>query len=91
MNETTDNEKIITSDQGILGIRDNVSHAMQNYLAHLDGQPVTGLYDMVLSEIEAPLLETVMEYTRGNQSRASDILGLNRGTFRKKLNIYGLI
>jgi len=91
MNETKHNEENITIDQETLDIRDNVSHTMQSYLANLDGQPVTGLYGMVLSEIEAPLLETVMEYTRGNQSNASTILGLNRGTFRKKLKVHGLI
>ena len=65
--------------------------ALRNYFAHLDGQPVTDVYQMVLSEVEAPLLETVMEYTRGNQTKASVLLGLNRGTLRKKLKTYGLI
>lgn len=72
-------------------LRDHVHKALRNYFAHLDGQPVTDVYNMVLSEVEAPLLETVMEYTRGNQTKASIILGLNRGTLRKKLKIYGLI
>jgi phosphoribosylaminoimidazolecarboxamide formyltransferase/IMP cyclohydrolase len=45
----------------------------------------TDFYDLVLSEVEAPLLQAVMEYTRGNQTRASQVLGLNRGTLRKKL------
>ena len=72
-------------------LRDHVYKAMRNYFAHLDGQPVTDVYNMVLSEVEAPLLEAVMEYTRGNQTKASIILGLNRGTLRKKLKIYGLI
>ena len=72
-------------------LRDHVEKALRNYFAHLDGQPVTDVYQMVLSEIEAPLLETVMEYTRNNQTRASVLLGLNRGTLRKKLKQYGLI
>jgi len=46
---------------------------------------------MVLAEIEGPLLEVVLEYTRGNQTRASEILGLNRGTLRKKLKDHGLM
>ena len=70
-------------------LADNVHRALRNYFAHLDGQPVTDVYQMVLSEVEAPLLETVMEYTRGNQTKASVILGLNRGTLRKKLKQYG--
>ena len=47
--------------------------------------------DMVLAEVEAPLLETVMRYTRDNQTKASIVLGLNRGTLRKKLKQYGML
>ena len=46
---------------------------------------------MVLAEIEAPLLEEIMAYTRHNQTKASVMLGLNRGTLRKKLKQYNLI
>ena len=72
-------------------LRDSVEIALNNYFSHLDGQPVTDVYQMVLSEIEAPLLEAVMRYTRNNQTKASQILGLNRGTLRKKLKQYGLL
>ncbi len=72
-------------------LRDSVSIALNNYFAHLDGQEVTNVYEMVLSEVEAPLLEEVMKYTRNNQTKASVLLGLNRGTLRKKLKQYGLL
>ena len=72
-------------------LRDSVAVAMKNYFSHLDGQDVTDVYEMVLSEIEAPLLEEVMKYTRNNQTKASVMLGLNRGTLRKKLKQYGLL
>ncbi|ROS01530.1 DNA-binding protein Fis [Sinobacterium caligoides] len=72
-------------------LRDSVETALNNYFAHLDGQPVTQVYDMVLAEVEAPLLERVMKYTRNNQTKASVILGLNRGTLRKKLKQYDLL
>ena len=68
-----------------------VEHAMSKYFFHLDGQDTTDLYQMVLSEIEGPLLEAVLEYTNNNQSRASAILGLNRGTLRKKLKQHDLL
>jgi Fis family transcriptional regulator len=72
-------------------LRDSVSVALNNYFAHLEGQSVTDVYQMVLSEVEAPLLEEVMKYTRNNQTKASVLLGLNRGTLRKKLKQYGLL
>lgn len=72
-------------------LRDSVSIALKNYFSHLEGQAVTDVYEMVLSEVEAPLLEEVMKYTRNNQTKASVLLGLNRGTLRKKLKQYGLL
>lgn len=72
-------------------LRDSVAIALNNYFAHLEGQDVTDVYGMVLSEVEAPLLEEVMKYTRNNQTKASVLLGLNRGTLRKKLKQYGLL
>lgn len=72
-------------------LRNNVQEALQNYFHKLGDVLVNNLYEMVLAEVEAPLLETVMRYTRGNQSRAAILLGLSRGTLRKKLKIYGLL
>ena len=45
---------------------------------------------MVIAEVERPMFETVMDYVNGNQSRASQILGISRSTLRKKLKIYDL-
>lgn len=72
-------------------LRSSVEEAMTSYFKHLDGGSVTNLYQMVLAEVEAPLLEAVMAYTKDNQSQASEILGLNRGTLRKKLKTYGML
>lgn len=68
-----------------------VSQSIDTYLDHLDGNTPTDLYEFVLKEVEAPLLRAVMNYTEQNQSRASEILGLNRGTLRKKLKQYDLL
>ena len=89
----TDNTplKTQTGNGDTVTLRDSVETALQNYLAQLDGAPTTDVYQLVLSEVEAPLLEHVMEYTRNNQTKASVMLGLNRGTLRKKLKQYGLL
>lgn len=68
-----------------------VEHALENYFSDLDGLDTSDLYQMVLAEVEAPLLEAVMRYTSYNQSKASEMLGLNRGTLRKKLKQYDLL
>ena len=72
-------------------LRETVAATMQRYFHHLDGETVTDLYDMVLAEVEAPLLSSVMDYVNGNQTHASQMLGLNRGTLRKKLKRYDLL
>ena len=72
-------------------LRQSVEISVNNYFAQLDGQIVTDVYDMVLAEVEAPLLEAVLRYTRNNQTLAATVLGLNRGTLRKKLKRYGML
>lgn len=72
-------------------LRDCVEQAMDNYFKHLDGQAVSDVYDLVMAEVEAPMLEIVMKYTRHNQTKAAQVLGLNRGTLRKKLKQYDLL
>ncbi len=72
-------------------LREYVEIAMKDYFNQLDGQPVVDLYELVISEVEAPLLEAVMAYTCDNQTKASLAMGLNRGTLRKKLKKYGML
>ena len=69
-------------------LREHAEKTLRRYFTDLKGHDPSDLYDMVLGEIEQPLLSTLMEYTRGNQSRAASILGLNRSTLRKKLRKY---
>ncbi|MEE4302343.1 MAG: DNA-binding transcriptional regulator Fis [Pseudomonadales bacterium] len=66
-----------------------VERAVEAYFDDLDGEQARELYKLVLDEVEAPLLRSVMRRTDGNQSRAAEILGLSRGTLRKKLKQYG--
>jgi|SRR5690625_2528655 len=77
-------------EQSIGPIRSCVTEALETYFHHLNGHACEGLYKLVLAEVEQPLLETVMRYSEGNQTRAAQILGINRGTLRKKLQQYGL-
>ena len=67
-----------------------VREALEEYFEKLDGHKVTNLYEMVLKEIELPLFKEVMKNTKNNQSNAATMLGINRGTLRKKLKQYKL-
>ncbi len=72
-------------------LRSCVSNVLNEYFEQVDPELINGLYDMVLSEVEAPLLEAVMQKARSNQSKAAQMLGLNRGTLRKKLKQYDML
>ncbi len=65
-----------------------VRNALERYFNDLDGEKTTGVYQMVLREVEKPLLEIVMRHAKHNQCRAAEILGINRNTLRKKLKQY---
>ena len=67
-----------------------IQASLKNYFEDLDGHDPGDLYDIVLTEIEKPLLEVVMQETDNNLTKAAGVLGLNRGTLRKKLQRYGL-
>jgi Fis family transcriptional regulator len=71
-------------------LRAQVQCALQSYFSQLDGHTPSNLYKMVLEQVEPPLLETVLYHTQGNQTKAADILGINRSTLRKKLKQYGI-
>jgi Fis family transcriptional regulator, factor for inversion stimulation protein len=72
-------------------LRKHTEEALDRYFASLNGHRPGDLYELVMGEVEEPLFKAVMDYTHGNQSQAAGILGINRGTLRKKLKSYALI
>ena len=73
-----------------LPLRNHAERALTDYFASLNGHRPAQLYNLVLREIEEPLFRAVLDYASGNQSQAAVILGINRGTLRKKLKQFGL-
>ena len=71
-------------------IRRSVTSAIELYLDDMNGHEVTDLYHVVLSEVEPAILDVVMKHVEGNQTEAAGMLGVSRGTLRKKLKLYGL-
>jgi Fis family transcriptional regulator len=71
-------------------IRRSVTSAIELYLGDLNGHKVNDLYHTVLNEVEPALINVVMHHVEGNQSQAAEILGISRGTLRKKLKQYNL-
>lgn len=67
-----------------------IEQAMDLYVVDLDGEMPSGVYDMVMSCVERPLIEKMLHFAEGNQTRAAEYLGINRNTLRKKMAQYDL-
>ena len=80
----------MSSDQSTQTLSHQVTEALESYFAQLDGLEVVDLHALVISEVEKPLLQAVLNHTKSNQSKAAKVLGLSRGTLRKKLATYRL-
>ena len=88
--KTTSKKHDLKSLRNSKPLRKHTEEALSQYFATLNGDRPGNLYHMVMGEVEEPLFKAVMDYTHGNQSRAAGILGLNRGTLRKKLKAYSI-
>ena len=71
-------------------LSDHVRLAVKDYVTRLDGEEISNLYNIVLNEVERPLIQTVLELCGQNQSKSAQILGLSRSTLRKKIASYSV-
>lgn len=78
------------SDRRNVLLGQSIQASLKNYFRDLDGHDAGNLYEMILREVEKPLLEFILKQTNGNITQAAETLGLNRGTLRKKLQKYGI-
>ncbi len=83
--------KILKSRNSKKPLCKHTEEALDQYFSSLNGDRPGDLYDLVIGEVERPLFKAVLDYTDGNQSQAAGILGINRGTLRKKLKTYSII
>jgi len=68
-----------------------VTVTLESYFETLDNESATDVYEMVIQQVEKPMIEFVLAQTEQNQSRSAQILGINRNTLRKKMQMYNLI
>lgn len=66
----------------------SVADCLDDYFRTLNGHAPSALYEVILGQVEPPLLRATLRYCVGNQSKAASVLGLNRATLRKKLTQY---
>ena len=64
---------------------DAVRRSLERYFKDMDGERPTAIYEMVLKNVEKPMIEGVLGRTAGNQTHAAAMLGIDRNTLRKKM------
>jgi Fis family transcriptional regulator, factor for inversion stimulation protein len=62
-----------------------VKRSLERYFKDMDGEKPTSIHEMVLRNVEKPMIETVLGHARGNQTLAAEMLGINRNTLRSKM------
>ena len=67
-------------------LADCVKRSLERYFKDMDGEKPTSIYEMVLKNVEKPMIETVLDRAEGNQTLAAQMLGINRATLRKKMH-----
>ncbi|ATE59029.1 helix-turn-helix domain-containing protein [Thauera sinica] len=72
-------------------IAESVFRTLDQYFRDLDGEKPGAIYDMVIRNVERPMLEFVLQRAKGNQTMAAEMLGINRNTLRRKLTDYDLL
>ena len=71
-------------------LADCVKRSLERYFKDMDGEKPTSIYEMVLKNVEKPMIEMVLGQAKGNQTLAAQMLGINRNTLRKKITEYRL-
>lgn len=71
-------------------LRDCAQRSVRRYLADLDGSQCENLYELMMRQVERPLLDEALKHCGGNLTRTAELLGMNRATLRKKLAEHGL-
>jgi len=88
---TTDSKKKSAEEVDLPApLRKNVQEAIRRYLEDMGHSQPESLYRTLMAQVEPPLIEEVLRYTQGNQSRTAKILGMTRNTLRTKLHRYDI-
>jgi Fis family transcriptional regulator len=85
------NKKTLSEDLQTITLKQVVKDTLRNYFSNIGNEQPVDFYSILLEEIERPLLEVLINHTHYNQVKMANILGISRGTLRKKLKQYGLL
>lgn len=91
MSQIAEINQVRPATETAVRLRDHVQAHLDRYFSELGSAAPGNVYNLVLQEIEKPMLEVVLQQMRYNQSKTAAVLGISRGTLRKKMKSYGLL
>jgi DNA-binding NtrC family response regulator len=83
-----DKKDLMVSDPSIYSMQDFLEDKLSKFLHQLSKLENGNLYESIISEVEKALINIIMKETKGNQLKASKLLGINRNTLRTKISEY---
>jgi Fis family transcriptional regulator len=87
----TKNKMSLSEDIATITLKQVVRDTLKNYFSNIGNEQPIDFYGILMEEIERPLLEVLINHTHYNQVKMAQILGISRGTLRKKLKQYGML
>jgi len=75
-------------------VNNSISKTIKNetitYINKMNGEGVSDLHGLFISEVEKSLIAAVLTHLKGNVTKTASYLGINRGTLTKKIKAYGI-
>ena len=90
MPSVTQHERVPELHRSEITLRDAAARVVRRYLSDLNGTPCDDLYQVMLRQVEKPVLEEALRFCGGNLTRTAALMGMNRATLRKKLDELGI-
>lgn len=91
MSQVAELSQVNAVGQTAVRLQDHVQEHLDRYFSELGNTAPNNVYNLVLQQVEKPMLEVVLQQMRYNQSKTAAVLGMSRGTLRKKMKAYGLL
>ena len=79
-----------TKKIAVSSLSKTIKHETLAYINKMNGQGVSNLHNLFITEVEKSLISAVLSHLGGNVTKTATYLGINRGTLIKRIKDYGI-
>lgn len=92
MDSVTSSDNLLVANLKSTSLEDIVRKKLEFFFEQQEGSEadLSGIYNVIMGQAEKPLLELVLKSNRGNQVKSAQVLGINRNTLKKKIDLHKL-